>query len=152
MDETKVGKVTAVCLRERGTITEVLVFEHPRDEGGSMVQLPAGTIEPDEAPEVAAARELEEETGIQARPFALAGVRDEEWQGEARRRWVYLFDAPGGLADEWPFKCDCGAPIRCYWLPLEEVALYTPQQPWLETAREHYRSISVRGSRPIGEA
>jgi 8-oxo-dGTP pyrophosphatase MutT (NUDIX family) len=77
-------------VRRRNTKPEVLVFDHPLDEGGFMVQLPAGTIEQDEEPELAAARELREETGVQAALPSLTGVRDEEWEGEARRRWIYL--------------------------------------------------------------
>ena len=138
LEQGRVGKVAAVCLRTRGTATEVLVFEHPLDEGGFMLQLPAGTIEPEEAPELAVVRELEEETGVQARPKLLAGVRDEEWEGQARRRWVYVFDAPEGLPDEWPYACDCGQPIRCFWLAFETAEIVTPQQPWLDLARERY--------------
>ena len=103
-----------------------------------MVQLPAGTIERDEAPDAAVLRELQEETGVQAILVALAGIRDEEWEGEARRRWVYLFDAPDGLPDEWPFTCDCGANIRCYWLPFDRAEILEHQQPWLEIARGHF--------------
>jgi 8-oxo-dGTP pyrophosphatase MutT (NUDIX family) len=143
MSETaRVKKVTAVCLRRRGVVPEVLVFDHPLNEGGSMIQLPAGTIERDEAPEVAVLRELYEETGVDARLTSLAGVRDEEWQGEARRRWIYLLEAPEGLIDEWPYNCDCGAPIRCYWLPFDDAEIVEQQQPWLEMAREH---VSHRG-------
>ncbi|HEX5369446.1 MAG TPA: NUDIX domain-containing protein [Dehalococcoidia bacterium] len=139
-EDSRVGKVTAVCIRYPSTTTEVLVFDHPLDEGGLMVQLPAGTIEPDEAPEEAVMRELREETGVQAHSPLLAGVRDEDWQGEARRRWVYLLKAPPALADEWPFKCDCGADIRCYWLPLPTAAIVEAQQPWLEVARRYLAS------------
>ena len=131
----RVGKVTAIVRRG----TDVLVFDHPLDEGGSMIQLPAGTIEAGEAPEVAAARELFEETGVRAVPLVLAGVRDETWNDQLRRRWVFLFDAPAGLAEEWPRTCDCGAPIRCYWLPLATASIVEPQQPWLDMARARLR-------------
>lgn len=102
-----------------------------------MIQLPAGTVEPEESAEAAAVRELIEETGVEARLLALAGVRDEEWEGQARRRWVFVFEAPEIVEDEWPFACDCGAHIRCYWLPFETAQIVAPQQPWLELAREH---------------
>lgn len=100
-----------------------------------MVQLPAGTIEDgEEAPE-AAVRELFEETGVESEPGILAGILDEEWEGEARRRWVYLLEAASTLPDEWPFHCDCGVPTLCHWLPLESAEVFPPQQAWLDTAR-----------------
>jgi ADP-ribose pyrophosphatase YjhB (NUDIX family) len=105
-----------------------------------MLQLPAGTVELGEAAEAAAVRELHEETGVEARLVSLAGVRDEERDGEARRRWIYLLDAPEGLQDEWPYKCDCGADIRCFWLRFEDAEIVAPQQPWMELAREHFYS------------
>jgi 8-oxo-dGTP pyrophosphatase MutT (NUDIX family) len=136
MADEVVFKATAVLLRKAPGGDEVLVFDHPLDEGGFMIQLPAGTIEPDEAPEAAAVRELEEETGAVATSPVLAGIRDEVWEGQQRRRWVYLLRAPGGLADEWPFRCDCGAPIVCHWLPLATATIAENQQPWIELARE----------------
>ena len=143
MEIKRVGKVTAVCIRKRDITPEVLVFDHPLDNGGVMVQLPAGTIEPGEEPEAAVLRELEEETGVHAPLGSLAGVRDEESQGEARRRYVYVLEAPEGLLDEWPYNCDCGASTRCYWLPLEQAEIYEPQQPWLEMARDHIRTAQA---------
>lgn len=120
------------------------MFEHPLDEGGFMVQLPAGSIEEGEAPEHAAMRELCEETGVRASSKLLAGVCDEDWQGEARRRWVFLFDSPDGLPEEWPFTCDCGVAIRCFWLPLETAEIVAPQQTWLQIARESYFAVPSR--------
>ena len=53
--------------------------------GQTLVELPAGTREPDEMPEVTAARELQEETGFRAgrlwllqRFFPSPGIMDEE--------------------------------------------------------------------------
>jgi 8-oxo-dGTP pyrophosphatase MutT (NUDIX family) len=140
LKNSPVGKVTAVVLRRRHLKAEVLVFDHPLDQGGFMVQLPAGTIEPYEEPETAATRELSEETGVQAHLEALVGVRNEEWDGQARRRWIYLFGAPDGLPEEWPFTCDCGAKTRCHWLPFEVAEIVEHQQPWLQMAREHFHS------------
>lgn len=135
MEQPRVGKVAAVVIRNGSSGPEVLVFDHPLEEAGFMVQLPAGTIEPDEAPEAAAVRELFEETGVEVLTGALAGIRDEEWEGQARRRWVYLFDAPDNLPDEWPFNCDCGADTRCHWASLA-AQIFEPQQPWLEMAKD----------------
>jgi 8-oxo-dGTP pyrophosphatase MutT (NUDIX family) len=142
MTDFRVKKVTAIVLRNRGKHPEVLVFDHPLDDGTFMIQLPAGTVEEGEAPESAVLRELHEETGVHVEPGILVGTRDEEWEGQQRRRWIYLLDAPDGLAEEWAWTCDCGAPTRCYWLAFEQAAVFAPQQPWLDLARLHVRSQS----------
>lgn len=129
-------KVAAVVVRASVRGDEVLIFEHPQDDGGVMLQLPAGTIEPGEAPEVAVLRELLEETGVLGEIEAFAGVLDEEFEGQARRRWMYLVRAVGVVPEEWPFTCDCGAPIRCMWVSLD-TAIHPAQQPWLDVARAY---------------
>jgi hypothetical protein len=40
------------------------------------------------------------------------------------------------MPDEWAFTCDCGAPIRCHWLPFDEAVIVDHQQAWIEAARE----------------
>ena len=140
MNEERIKKVAAIVTREGRAATEVLVFDHPLEEGGLMTQIPAGTVEPNEPPDVAAVRELLEETGVRGQLVALAGVRDEEREGEKRRRWVFLLRGPEGLLDEWPFTCDCGVPTRCHWLPLDQAEIVAHQQPWLELARSWVRA------------
>jgi 8-oxo-dGTP pyrophosphatase MutT (NUDIX family) len=49
----------------------VLLLHHTDWDGWGT---PGGAMEPGETPAAAAARELEEETGLQVRPFALVGV------------------------------------------------------------------------------
>jgi 8-oxo-dGTP pyrophosphatase MutT (NUDIX family) len=56
------GKVTALILRVSPVGEELLLFEHPH----AGIQIPAGTIEPDETPEAAVLREATEETGLTA--------------------------------------------------------------------------------------
>jgi 8-oxo-dGTP pyrophosphatase MutT (NUDIX family) len=58
--ERIVEKVTALITRDSGTGPELLLFEHPY----AGVQIPAGTVQPAEAPEAAVAREAAEETGL----------------------------------------------------------------------------------------
>ncbi len=54
-------KVTAFILRPaKGRKVEVLIFRHPN----AGLQVPAGTVEPGEAPETAVLREVQEETGL----------------------------------------------------------------------------------------
>lgn len=66
----------------------VLIRNLRRTVGKSLWELPAGTLEPDEPPEVCAARELEEETGYRAAKltpliefFPSPGVLNERMHG-----------------------------------------------------------------------
>jgi 8-oxo-dGTP pyrophosphatase MutT (NUDIX family) len=53
-------KVAALTVRQGAGGLELLVFTHPL----AGIQVPAGSVEPGEAPEHAAARETQEETGL----------------------------------------------------------------------------------------
>jgi 8-oxo-dGTP pyrophosphatase MutT (NUDIX family) len=55
-----VEKVTAFVTRQTENGCELLLIRHPF----AGVQIPAGTVEPDESPEQAALREISEETGL----------------------------------------------------------------------------------------
>lgn len=57
---TRIDKVTAFITRSRGATHELLLFEHPY----AGIEIPAGTVEPGEAPQAAALRETREETGL----------------------------------------------------------------------------------------
>lgn len=77
------GAVAIVPLDEHGSVT--LVKQYRAATGRRMLEIPAGTLEPDEAPEKAAPRELREETGLTA------------------RRWDFLvsfFPSPGILTEQ----------------------------------------------------
>ena len=58
------GSVIIVPVDENGNIYFVRQYRHAA--GLDMLELPAGTLEPDELPAVCAAREIREETGMQA--------------------------------------------------------------------------------------
>lgn len=53
-------KVSVFVLRETANGTELLTFLHPL----AGRQIPSGSVEPEEPPEAAAAREVQEETGV----------------------------------------------------------------------------------------
>lgn len=58
------GSVIIIPIDENGDIYFVRQYRHAA--GVDMLELPAGTLEPDEAPDVCAAREVREETGMEA--------------------------------------------------------------------------------------
>ena len=62
MNAEAVGKVTAFITREASEGRQLLVFTHPN----AGVQLPAGTMEAGETPEIAMLREVQEETTLTA--------------------------------------------------------------------------------------
>jgi 8-oxo-dGTP pyrophosphatase MutT (NUDIX family) len=67
-------KVTIFLTRGNGAARQLLLLHHPY----AGIQLPAGTVEPGEAPQAAAVRETAEETGLTAVTVA-AYLGAEEW-------------------------------------------------------------------------
>ncbi len=80
------GAAVILPLLDDGRI--ILIRNHRRTVGKVLWELPAGTLEPDEPPEVCAAREVEEETGYRAGKvepltafYASPGILDEKMHG-----------------------------------------------------------------------
>ena len=103
---------------------EVLVFEHVDRDAG--VQVPGGTVEPDEPLPEAALRELREEVGVEAQAVDLLGATDRPHPhrpvvherhffhaaiDEPRDRWTHV--VAGGGEDD-------GLTFACYWLSIGE--------------------------------
>ena len=121
-----IAKVIAYITRQRNGIAELLVFEHVDVDAG--VQVPKGTMEPNETLEAAVIREVREETGLTSfesmshlgamiqPPFA-GGVESEEW-------CFFAMTVDGSTPDAWVHRVggkgeDEGMRFRYYWLPLE---------------------------------
>ncbi|HID83638.1 MAG TPA: NUDIX hydrolase [Anaerolineales bacterium] len=66
------GAVTIVPLDEHGHLWFVRQYRHAAR--AHLLEFPAGTLEPDEAPETCAARELREEIGLAARRWTPLGT------------------------------------------------------------------------------
>ena len=65
------GGVTVLPLEPDGTVWCVRQYRYPFSR--TLLEVPAGKLEPGEAPELAAARELSEETGADCGPAAISG-------------------------------------------------------------------------------
>jgi 8-oxo-dGTP pyrophosphatase MutT (NUDIX family) len=122
-----VDKVVAYIVRSG----QLAVFVHLEDHDpvyDSGLQVPAGTIEPGEAPQSAALREAQEESG-------LAGLRVVEFLGcadydirpskrEIHRRHFFQLAVDGPVPLMWDHsETDGGTaaprPFRFSWIPLE---------------------------------
>ncbi|NPA93692.1 MAG: NUDIX hydrolase [Chloroflexi bacterium] len=66
------GAVTLVPLDEQGRLWFVQQYRHAA--GTTLLEFPAGTLEPNEAPEACAAREIREEIGMAAENLQLLGT------------------------------------------------------------------------------
>jgi len=109
------NKVCPVLLRRVGSAPEVLAFEHP--EAG--YQLIKGSIESGESIEVAALRELAEESGIEhAVVTRNLGIWHSDFEGQV---WEFIECAPiQVLPESWVHLVsdDGGHAFRFFWHPL----------------------------------
>jgi len=113
-DLTVLQKACAVPYRRNGQALEVLAFRHPL-AGNQLVK---GTIEADESPAAAAARELAEESGIVGAPRPIFLGRSAI--GAPPLLWhVYAF-AVESLPDRWDHRTEDGGGhvFSFFWHPL----------------------------------
>jgi len=110
----------------------LLVFDEP-DFPDQWLQVPGGTMEPGEAPDIAAAREFFEETGLVVEaPLQPLMVNDYRFQKDDReirhRRHYFLLRLTADYPDTWihleEHSFDGGGPIRFRfsWMSLDEAA------------------------------
>ncbi len=120
------NKVLAYIFRKTGEKNEVLVFDH-RNDPEVNPQVPAGTVDTDEAPEKAVLREILEESGlIFSKHNQYLGCfeyfRDDIQ--ELHQRHVYTFVSEN-LPDKWEHLVsgggeDQGLIFDYYWLKIED--------------------------------
>lgn len=120
-------KVLVYVVRAGAAEPEVLVFAH-RDYPEAGLQVPAGTVEPGEAPAAAAYREVAEESGLTGAQVRLVHPLAEEVEAEwAQNRHAFLFAPAAGLPDRWTHTVagageDQGLMFDFYWLPVSAAA------------------------------
>ena len=113
------AKVCPVITRMSGDRLEVLAFEHP----SAGKQLVKGSIEAGESPALAAARELEEESGVQASDLVPVGETR-----IAGAPWYFFAAQVPVLEDVWEHQTidDHGHRFRFFWHPLDQA----PNKEW----------------------
>lgn len=125
-EPASVAKVVAYVVHEG----RLLVFTHddfPLAELG--VQVPAGTIEPGEAPAEAAVREVAEETGLRARVVRPLGSGLYDFRPTKpeihERHFFHLEPEDRSLPERWsagephPWGGGTSPAWTCFWIPLE---------------------------------
>ncbi|MGE7956580.1 NUDIX hydrolase [Pseudomonas sp. NPDC089530] len=116
-----VDKACPVVLREGETL-EILAFEHPL----AGLQLVKGSVEPGEPTEMAAARELFEEAGIQGMVVRALGTWHSPVTGHL---WAFHeCHVAQDLPETWVHQAedDGGHEFRFFWHPL----MSEPSEAW----------------------
>jgi 8-oxo-dGTP pyrophosphatase MutT (NUDIX family) len=110
MNAEVVGKVTAFITRDTDAGRQLLVFQHP-DAG---IQLPAGTMEVSETPEIAMLREVHEETGLTAVEIVAKLETIDRVLGVAERVMTeaYLLEVEPGDQGRRVASLTRGTPVR----------------------------------------
>jgi ADP-ribose pyrophosphatase len=108
------GAVTLIPLDEQGRIWFVRQYRHAAGE--MLLELPAGTLEPDEEPYACALREVREETGMSAEKLELLG--DFYLAPGYSTEHMYVYLATGLQAD--PLEQDEDEFLSVEKIPLEQ--------------------------------
>lgn len=122
-----VAKACPAVLRGSGDAREILVFTHPL----AGVQLVKGTVEPGEASEAAARRELFEEAGLDGLP--LLGQLQSSRRIAPDQNWHFFLFSGEGLPERWTHHCadDGGHFFSFFWHRLAD----DPGEDWHEIFR-----------------
>ncbi len=137
----RLEKVTTFIIRSQSIRQEILLFQHPT----AGIQLPAGTVEPEEDPRAAAAREAGEETG-------LPGLKLEAYLGSLEETPVLgdhfivvasdAYSRPDPASFNWAhFRSGITVKLQRREKGFAQVSFEEPDQ-WPET---HYASYQITG-------
>lgn len=117
----------------------ILLFRHPQ----AGVQLVKGSIEPGETPEIAALRELAEESGIQAATLKdhlgcwASGHLDQVWS-------FHLCQVHSALPEQWSHQTldDHGHVFEFFWAPLDQLP-YADCHPVFQRALAYLHEVLI---------
>jgi 8-oxo-dGTP pyrophosphatase MutT (NUDIX family) len=120
-------KVQCYITREVDGATQLLVFKH-RDYPEAGIQVPAGSIEPGESPELAARREAFEESGL--KDFMTSnylGSFHHRYEDKEEERHVFHLVPSKPPPEGWEHTVSAGAEDKglrfvFYWLVSNEAA------------------------------
>jgi 8-oxo-dGTP pyrophosphatase MutT (NUDIX family) len=140
-NQRSLEKVTALITRDGVDGPELLLFQHT----SAGIQIPAGSIDPGEAPADAALREAAEETGLTG--FALAaylGSAVEPWPPEQQVVTVStpVYDQPDGLERVWG---QIGRGIRVKVNRQSGDYAQITYQEWDQLTEPRYLSLVITG-------
>ncbi|MEU4741031.1 NUDIX domain-containing protein [Actinosynnema sp. NPDC023658] len=111
--------VDVVLFAEPGGVLSVLAIERDKQPFRACLALPGGFVEAGEAPRVAAARELAEETGVEVAPTGLAEVGSYGTPGRDPRGNVVSI-AYRGYAERAPRAVAASDARAARWISLHE--------------------------------
>lgn len=109
--------VNVIAVTEGGLMVLVEQYRHGTDE--MTMEIPGGAVDPDEAPAVAAARELEEETGYRAPELIEIGRVDPNPAFLSNRCFTYL---ALGCRNDGTVSLDPSEEIEVSLAPIEDFA------------------------------
>ncbi len=124
------NKACPVVLRHKNNQLELLVFKHPE----SGIQLAKGGIKKGEQLENACIRELEEESGIQAKVVKRLGVWESNFKNQI---WGFcLMHYEDILPDTWEYATsdDGGHIFSFFWQPLNS----PPNDSWRSASKDAF--------------
>jgi len=119
-----IKKAYGYVTRVKDGKTQLLVFRHPIPEAG--IQIPKGTVEPNEDPYHAVSREIEEETGL--RNFQVEKlIAEDYWEsddGVIHNRFFYKLHVTN-VCDEWDYDptgggAEEGLVFHYFWISSKE--------------------------------
>jgi 8-oxo-dGTP pyrophosphatase MutT (NUDIX family) len=124
VDMQPIRKVYGYVTRIKEGKTQVLVFQHPIAEAG--IQIPKGTVKPDEDTYQAVIREIQEETGL--KNFEVEELLAQDfWKnddGAIHHRFFYKINV-SNVPDEWEYQPtgggeEEGLTFRFFWISSQE--------------------------------
>jgi len=146
-----VHKAVAAVIRETNGQLELLVFQHPF----AGVQIPKGTIEPNETVQTATVRELKEESGLEAEHApqligkwerTVGGGSNEDGPLETNLWHISILKTEEQHPENWQHEAhgssaEDGLIFKFFWLPIDHTLAEKLEPlfgPTIKLIQEHY--------------